>query len=56
MPITPDASAAELLDDVLDRAIRAGASDIHVECYNEDVDVRFRIDGSSSRPSPTSTR
>jgi general secretion pathway protein E len=41
----PDASATELLNDLLNKAIRMGASDIHIERYTDDVDVRVRIDG-----------
>ena len=41
----PDASPAELLSDLLTRAIRLGASDIHIERYADDVDVRVRVDG-----------
>ncbi|MFC1856619.1 GspE/PulE family protein [Thermodesulfobacteriota bacterium] len=41
----PDLSATELIDDLLGRALTVGASDVHVECYRHDVDVRFRIDG-----------
>ncbi|MEC8422695.1 MAG: GspE/PulE family protein, partial [Myxococcota bacterium] len=39
------ASPTELLDDLLCRAIRQGASDIHIERYVDDVDVRLRVDG-----------
>lgn len=41
----PDASASELLNDLLNRSIRLGASDIHIERYTDDVDVRVRVDG-----------
>lgn len=36
----------ELLDEILGRAVELGASDIHIENYDQDVDVRFRIDGT----------
>src|SRR4051812_14397512 len=36
----------ELLDEILGRAVELGASDIHIESYDQDVDVRFRIDGT----------
>ena len=39
------APVPELLDEILGRAVELGASDIHVETYEQDVDVRFRIDG-----------
>jgi type II secretory ATPase GspE/PulE/Tfp pilus assembly ATPase PilB-like protein len=35
----------ELLDEILGRAVELGASDIHIESYDQDVDVRFRVDG-----------
>lgn len=34
-----------VLSDVLSYAITLGASDIHIETYETDIDVRFRIDG-----------
>jgi type II secretory ATPase GspE/PulE/Tfp pilus assembly ATPase PilB-like protein len=40
-----DAETPELLDEVLGRAVQLGAGDIHIETYEEDVDVRLRIDG-----------
>src|SRR5215213_5427493 len=40
-----DDDVPELLDEVLGRAVQLGASDIHIETYEEDVDVRYRIDG-----------
>ena len=48
----PGSSPTELLDDLLNRSIRLGASDIHIECYADDVDVRVRVDGVFARPSP----
>jgi general secretion pathway protein E/type IV pilus assembly protein PilB len=41
----PDCSTAQLINEILGRAITIGASDVHVECYEDDVDVRFRVDG-----------
>jgi type II secretory ATPase GspE/PulE/Tfp pilus assembly ATPase PilB-like protein len=38
-------SAVAMLDDLLAAAIRARATDIHIEAYHDDVDLRFRIDG-----------
>lgn len=40
-----DISPPQVLDEVIGLAISLDASDIHIECYNDDVDVRFRIDG-----------
>jgi type IV pilus assembly protein PilB len=39
-------AAAEIVDAVLARGIREGASDIHVEPMQSKVRVRFRVDGS----------
>ncbi len=35
----------ELLDEILGKAVDLKASDVHIECYENDVDVRFRVDG-----------
>ncbi len=40
-----DEDVPRLLDEILGRAVQLGASDVHIETYNQDVDVRFRIDG-----------
>ncbi len=40
-----DASVPELVDQVLGHAVGLGASDVHVETYHHDVDVRYRVDG-----------
>jgi general secretion pathway protein E len=40
-----EAAVPELLDEILGRAVQLRASDIHIETYESDVDVRFRIDG-----------
>jgi len=39
------ASSTELLDHVIRTAVRVDASDIHIEHYVDDVDVRLRVDG-----------
>ena len=41
----PATSAPEVLDQILRRAVTLGASDVHLESYERDVDVRYRIDG-----------
>lgn len=41
----PDQSAAKMLDDLLSEAVRRGSSDVHIEVYHGDIDLRFRIDG-----------
>ena len=40
-----DASAVQLVNEIIDHAIEKRASDIHVEPCQEDLKVRFRIDG-----------
>ncbi len=42
----PGQGAPELLEDLLSTAVRRGATDVHIETYPEDVDLRFRIDGA----------
>lgn len=39
-------SAAQCVDELLERAIKEGASDIHLEPRAHDLRIRFRIDGS----------
>ncbi len=40
-----DGDVPQLLDEILGRAVQLGASDVHIETYEQDVDVRFRVDG-----------
>ena len=40
-----DSPSAATLDELLGLAVHMGASDVHIETYEHDVDVRFRIDG-----------
>lgn len=40
-----EAPAIHIVDDVLCKAIHAGASDIHCESIKQGIRVRFRIDG-----------
>jgi len=40
-----DEDVPRLLDEILGRAVQRGASDVHIETYQGDVDVRFRVDG-----------
>jgi type II secretory ATPase GspE/PulE/Tfp pilus assembly ATPase PilB-like protein len=45
----------ELVEQILARAVELGASDVHIESYPHDVDVRYRIDGLLQQvPSPLS--
>jgi general secretion pathway protein E/type IV pilus assembly protein PilB len=41
----PETPVPIILDEILGHAIQLGASDIHLEVYEHDVDVRFRVDG-----------
>jgi type II secretory ATPase GspE/PulE/Tfp pilus assembly ATPase PilB-like protein len=43
--VSPHATAVQLTEDVLRQAMRLQATDIHIEIYRSDVDVRLRIDG-----------
>ncbi len=43
--LRPESSAVDLVDRLLIDAIHSGASDIHLETYAHDVDLRLRIDG-----------
>jgi general secretion pathway protein E/type IV pilus assembly protein PilB len=41
----PKIPAATILSEVLARGVQIGASDIHFESYEDDIDVRVRVDG-----------
>lgn len=41
-----DAPVIQLVSNVLDQAVREGASDIHVEPYEKSARIRYRVDGS----------
>ncbi len=43
--ISGDASVVNLVNVILADSVAKGTSDIHVECYEKDFRVRFRIDG-----------
>jgi len=40
-----NATVVKLVHELIKRAVRMNASDIHVEIYEEDLRIRFRIDG-----------
>ncbi len=40
-----EAPVVKLINGILNDAVSRGASDIHFECYEKDVRVRYRIDG-----------
>jgi type IV pilus assembly protein PilB len=41
-----DAPVVKLINAILTDAVRRGASDIHFECFEYDIRVRYRIDGA----------
>jgi len=43
--VDPSLPVTTFVDELLGYAIHRGASDIHIETYEDDVDVRLRIDG-----------
>jgi type IV pilus assembly protein PilB len=40
-----EAPVVKLINGILSDAVHRGASDIHLECYEKDIRVRYRIDG-----------
>ena len=40
-----EAPVVKLINGILSDAVQKGASDIHLECYEKDIRVRYRIDG-----------
>ena len=42
---TSEGPVVEVVDRILLRAVRAGASDVHLEPYEGEISMRFRIDG-----------
>ncbi|MBD3218481.1 MAG: type II secretion system protein GspE, partial [candidate division Zixibacteria bacterium] len=47
-----DKPLVKLVDSIIADAIRKGASDIHIECYERRIRVRFRIDGRLQEMTP----
>jgi type II secretory ATPase GspE/PulE/Tfp pilus assembly ATPase PilB-like protein len=45
LSFAPETPVPRILDEILGQAVQLGASDVHFETYENDVDVRFRIDG-----------
>src|SRR5215210_7864142 len=43
-----DAPVVKLINGILTDAVKRGASDIHFECFEHDLRVRYRIDGALS--------
>jgi type IV pilus assembly protein PilB len=47
-----DKPLVKLVDSIISDAIRMGASDIHIECYEKRIRVRYRIDGDLQEMAP----
>lgn len=47
-----DKPLVKLVDSIIADAIRLGASDIHFECYEKRIRVRYRIDGTLQEKAP----
>ncbi|MCL2009623.1 MAG: Flp pilus assembly complex ATPase component TadA [Synergistaceae bacterium] len=45
-----DAPVIQLVSNILEQAVREGASDIHVEPYEKEARVRYRVDGALYMP------
>ncbi|GFO57468.1 hypothetical protein GMSM_44750 [Geomonas sp. Red276] len=45
LSFSPALSAVQMLNEILGKALECGATDIHFETYEDDVDVRIRVDG-----------
>jgi type IV pilus assembly protein PilB len=46
VPSGPDGRIVRMVNQILEQALRAGASDIHIEPFEESCAVRIRVDGS----------
>ncbi len=46
MDAEDDAPVIRLINAILSQAVREGASDIHIETFEDDLVVRFRVDGA----------
>jgi general secretion pathway protein E/type IV pilus assembly protein PilB len=49
LSFAPDTDAPRLVNGILSHAVELGASDVHIETYAQDVDVRLRVDGVLSQ-------
>ena len=45
LSFAPETTVPRILDEILGHAVELGASDVHLETFENDVDVRYRIDG-----------
>ncbi|MCP4634175.1 MAG: type IV-A pilus assembly ATPase PilB [candidate division Zixibacteria bacterium] len=50
--LVQDKPLVKLVDSIIAEAIRTGASDIHLECYEKRIRVRYRVDGELQEKSP----
>ena len=44
--LADDAPVVKLINGILADAVQRGASDIHIECFEHDLRVRYRVDGA----------
>jgi type IV pilus assembly protein PilB len=51
-PPGPDGRIVRMVNQIFDQAMRAGASDIHVEPFEDSCAIRLRVDGSLRELSP----
>jgi type IV pilus assembly protein PilB len=52
IPVGKDSQVIRIVNAILSSAVEDGASDIHIEPYEEAMRVRFRVDGSMREVSP----
>ena len=45
LSFSPDLPASDVLDQILGHAVNLGANDVHFERFEDDVDVRYRLNG-----------
>lgn len=53
-PPGPNGRVIRLVNQILEQALRSGASDIHLEPFEDECKIRLRIDGSLTELSPPS--
>jgi type IV pilus assembly protein PilB len=41
-----EAPVVRLVNAILTEAVKRGASDVHIECFEHEMRVRFRVDGA----------
>jgi type IV pilus assembly protein PilB len=51
-----DAPVVKLINAILTNAVKQGASDIHFECFEKELRVRYRVDGRPVDTLPVDTR